>query len=246
MAGNVEDNEDRWGGGARPRTVLAILSLALLLASCGVGTPTAETDSPQALAGTESFSPEQTGERTTSPTQKVDEDTTASTSKPEETFALLAGGPTDEIFPGPPGDKPFELLSTQRCSELLEMTERWGPQGERDPGLEAKLVYGGAAKACLFRWDEASADLNRLKQLQPNFSECPARRAALQWLEQLLDAHRSNPAFSPTFVKSSTQGEQSRCVPPDFDNPPSPEVSVSPEALEAAGEGAPSPPSAGE
>lgn len=261
MAGNVEDHEHRWGGGARPRSVLVVLSLVLLLPSCGNGTPTAETGSPQTLAGTGSPEPEQSGERTNNRTRNAEGGTPgpqASASKSEETFALLAGGPTDEIFPGPPGDKPFELLSTQRCFELLEMTERWGPQGERDPGLEAKLVYSGAAKACLFRWEAASADLNRLKQLQPDFSACPARRAALQWLEQLLDAHRRNPAFSPTFVKSSTQGEQSRCVTPDFDNGPSPEASVSPEASastdhdpspeapEAAGEGDPSPPSAGE
>lgn len=256
MAGNVQDHERRWGGRARPRSLLVILSLALLLPSCGDGTTTSETGSPQDL-GTKSLAPEQPGERPNNRTQNVDGGTTepqASASKSEETFALLAGGPTDEIFPGPPGDKPFELLSTQRCSELLEMTERWGPQGERDPGLEAKLVYGGAAKACLFRWDAASADLNRLKQLQPNFSQCPARRAALEWLEQLLDAHRRNADFSPTFVKSATQGEQSQCATADFDNGPSPEASVSPEAsrtdhdpsLEAPGEGDPSPPSAGE
>lgn len=256
MAGNVEDHESRWGGGGPLIPVLVALVLVLLLASCGNGTPPDEAASPQSLAGTDSPAPEQSGELRK---QNVDGGTSQpqDSGQAEETFALLAGGPTDEIFPGPPGDKPFELLSTQRCSELLEMTERWGPQGERDPGLEARLVYSGAAKACLFRWDAASADLNRLKQLQPNFSGCPARRAALQWLEQLLDAHRRNPAFSPTFVKSTTQGEQSGCVTDESDDGATPEASVGPEpsartdhssteAPEAAGEGESSPTNAGE
>lgn len=230
MAGNLGERDRRSSRGALRRSLWLLVGVALILASCRNGAPVATDGSPPGPSVTDSGVP-----------------------AAEQTFPLLAGGPTDEIFPGPPADKPYELLSAGRCRELLDMTRRWGPQGERDPGLEARLVYGGAANACLFRWDEATADLNRLRQLRPDFTGCAARRAALQWFEQLVEAHQKDPGFAPTFVRTPSRGTGSDCItdpgddttgqdPAGSDDPgtdasPSPESDPSPAGSFDAGEG---------
>ena len=204
------------------RRIAALLLAAMMLGACGQPASTEGPSEPtEATPDSTDFGTQETPDSTdpaqeTAPSGRQSPRAGTSPSgrpqsKAQRTYPLPSGGPTDEIFPGPPGDKPFDLLSQGRCRELLRMVNSWGPSGARDPGRDATLVYRGAAHACLHDWEKASADLAQLRSRGARFSNCAARSAALRWLEDLVLAHEQDPSFAPSFVANSRRGSASAC-----------------------------------
>lgn len=212
---------------ARLRRVASFgAATALLVAACGGGgqgasvSPT--SSSRAATSATTSSSAE------TPPTQPTDNSTSvgstptvpppnlptsvAEPARRTTNITLPAGGPTGPVFP--PNDPAYLLLTSGRCSELLQRAESW----ERlEEGFEVPsdqlLLYRSAAHACLGDLAAADADFTRLQSLAPSYGEdCPAadsdgcelcHRLTLAWLTQVIEAYSRDPALTPVFTTSA-------------------------------------------
>jgi hypothetical protein len=114
-----------------------------------------------------------------------------------------AGGPTDPVFP--PGDQAYALITSNRCTELLDDTTKWDAGGV--PGVEGAdttPLYVSAAYVCLGRWDDAQTSYRQIDAAHPDFTNhvCD-RTAVLQWVTAMLDERAKDPTFAPVFVASA-------------------------------------------
>jgi hypothetical protein len=141
-----------------------------------------------------------------------------------ETIEYPAGGPVDPVFP--PGHLAYDWLSKGQCQRLLDAVAGWAnPEPEeietvaQTEGPDTIAVYESAANACLLRWDEAESAFEQVAggltftASITDEGRC-ARRAVHEWVAGLLEAHREDPNFSPTFVPAS---RSSQCPTGDFD-----------------------------
>lgn len=119
----------------------------------------------------------------------------------DEQFSLLPAGPAD---PGTPvGNAWYVSLSQGECEEVLEQANQANPD---DPPV---ILYRAAAQACLGQWDAAETDFDSYLQLElePSSDPCHGRTRLVEWVRRLLEAHRQDPSFSPTFVRGEAIGE---------------------------------------
>lgn len=199
-------------------TLLIALAVALIAAACSGGgkddeestgsTSTTETTSTGGSVSTLEVPPFTTleGQPNGGPTQPQE---TAPPRQPRK-IAYPTGGPKGPVFP--PGDAAYEMLTAQRCGELLAKTEEWsgGPLGDVPP--HQRFLYRSAANACLSNWEAAAAEFDSLAPLGGEFSagcdpdapkvqECPScDQAVLAWLTDVIGAYRSDPDLPPVLT----------------------------------------------
>ena len=139
------------------------------------------------------------------------------------TVEYPAGGPVDPVFP--PNDPAYEWLSGGQCERLLDAVATWsepvaGVSVADNEGPDTIAVYGSAANACLSRWDEAESAFEQVAggltftESVTDEGRC-ARQAVHEWVAGLIEAHREDPNFSPTFVPAS---RTSQCPTGDLDD----------------------------
>ena len=147
--------------------------------------------------------PPVTGTLTTPPTnRRVDE--------------YLPPGVADQIFP--PGQDAHLLLSSGKCDELLREIQQGGKGLRWGTGVPPSLknLYLAAGHACLAQWSQAESAFRQIRVSElcgfepdkyqgadSSFDDTAAcqkvRGRVHQWTENLLKAHRANPAFVPNF-----------------------------------------------
>ncbi len=192
--------------------------LSLVLTACGSGSSVA-TRSQETTSSTTETTIEVTSTTSAAPTSTTRAG--PSTTRPRPQVTLPAGGPSGPV--DPPGTPAYQLLTKggNGCQELLAAVERWPRASAANPevnGVEDRLfyLYRGAARACLLRWADAKADFDRLQALRPGptfGTTCSSdeerycercHRLVLDWLTGQLAAFRSDPAYAPTFMKSTS------------------------------------------
>ena len=139
----------------------------------------------------------------------------------DEQFSLLPAGPAD---PGTPvGNAWYLSLSRGECEEVLEQANG------ANPNDAPVILYRAAAQACLGQWDAAETDFDLYLQFEPELSSdpCHGRTRVVEWARRLLEAHRQDPSFSPTFVRGEAIGE---CLPSPTISPTPTETLPEPES----------------
>jgi hypothetical protein len=167
---------------------LAGLLLAVVLAGCG-SPADPSTDSPPAPGA------QQPGAQQPDAQQAGPQQTGAEQSKAKQPPTKLVGwapnfGPISKT--APPSHRWYQQVQDRDCTALLTLIDSPG-QGATEQDVN---LYGGLAKACKGRWDEAIADLSKLKRDElvddQGKADC-LMQTTFDTLTRLVEAHRSEP-----------------------------------------------------
>ncbi len=162
----------------------SLVAVALLMAACGGGSPSANPSPPTSPSGSaKSAGP-------SGPPAPVHRE-------------YPPGGPTDPVFP--PGKDAYTQVAAQQCGDLLRQTQTWVTQNVPDAeGKDTTPLYMSAAYACLGQWDDALRTFGQIHTANPDFNgpNCP-RTALLKWLSALIAERKKDPTFAPVFVAST-------------------------------------------
>ena len=206
------------------RRGLGAVLLVVLVACGGSRSSSLASGSQATTSSTPESSVVDTSTATTTTTTPAASSTTqraTTTTKPRPKVTLPAGGPRGPV--DPPNTPAYELLTSgvTGCQQLLVAVNAWPRTSATDPsvnGVEDRLVYlyKAAAEACLLRWADAKADYDRLQALKPAATfgtTCSSdevrycercHRLVLDWLTSQLAAYKADPAYAPTFAKSTS------------------------------------------
>lgn len=210
------------------RATACVGATLLLLAACGGG----EEESSTTTTTTTSSASTSSSPTTTSP---VTTRPPTTTTRPPRVIdvAYPSGGPKGPVLP--PGTEAYRLLSAGSCTALLQEIDDpakgWGVprpgRQETTKGVKLRVfhLYRAAALACLGRWGEAMRDFDSLRGLGAGFGggRCPedpqdpqdectrCHQLVYDWTANLIAQRRSDPGFSPRFVRRT--GQPDPCPP---------------------------------